>query len=577
MAGRPKRAESTLAVSLGEFQRKEAAVEAARRGEIEASVRREVELQFRDKAGPVYRALEAEIRARLLKEERIRAETVGSLELERKQLRVALACEYDEKARRCERRLADECRRLAADYQAKLVAMRAKAAREHAEELLRVRAEYARQLEAAEAASRASAAEAEARARAEAERAKAEVAAALDAHVVEVDAKVLAGRDAELAQLQRRLEDLEEARAALRDERAPVFDALQRKLDGALGRLSAQDEAARARRDAAHARELELVEGAVEDERRMHAETSEQLEAAHVRQIEVMLETLYEHQQEVEHGREAFEETLQNKYLAMLAALKDRVRLEHEAQVRRALDALEKTVRAESKRAQQAYSDQSRAELSASLKFKGLVAKLRRLWGAEEATRGEALEQRLHTHYELVLRHVRHQLGLALELHASSDAAWLADLEARHARQVGALRAHEAKCTRLYDGRLREYTERAAAQLEGAQDALLDGRGAAAAERARLESRVWRLKAQCARWRADLMAATQERFHAAVAEIEGRYAAVVASQADELARAREELCLHELRLGERNGAIEQARAGLRRAADERERRANNQS
>ena len=98
-----------------------------------------------------------------------------------------------------------------------------------------------------------------------------------------------------------------------------------------------------------------------------------------------------------------------------------------------------------------------------------------------------------------------------------------------------------------------------------------------AAERARLESRVWRLKAQCARWRADLMAATQERFHAAVAEIEGRYAAVVASQADELARAREELCLHELRLGERNGAIEQARAGLRRAADERERRANNQS
>ena len=63
MAGRPKRAESTLAVSLGEFQRKEAAVEAARRGEIEASVRREVELQFRDKAGPVYRALEAEIRA----------------------------------------------------------------------------------------------------------------------------------------------------------------------------------------------------------------------------------------------------------------------------------------------------------------------------------------------------------------------------------------------------------------------------------------------------------------------------------------------------------------------------------
>ena len=138
-----------------------------------------------------------------------------------------------------------------------------------------------------------------------------------------------------------------------------------------------------------------------------------------------------------------------------------------------------------------------------------------------------------------MLRHVRHQLGLALELHASSDAAWLADLEARHARQVGALRAHEAKCTRLYDGRLREYPERAAAQLEGAQDALLDGRGAAAAERARLESRVWRLKAQCARWRADLMAA-RERPRGGRRD-RGRYAAVVASQADEL-RARAASC-----------------------------------
>ena len=90
--------------------------------------------------------------------------------------------------------------------------------------------------------------------------AKSALSTALDRHVAEVDSKIISSRDAELAQLQRRLEDIEEASAALRDERAPLFQQLQRKLDTSLTKLQEQDCAARQRRDELHARETELTE-----------------------------------------------------------------------------------------------------------------------------------------------------------------------------------------------------------------------------------------------------------------------------------------------------------------------------
>lgn len=461
--------------------------------------------------------------------------------------------------------LQKECARCAEDFQAKLVEARSQWAREHADELLRVKGEYQAQLEAGERAWQDRMQSCEDRAREDVSRAQRQLSENLDAHVAEVDCKIVASRDAELAQLQRRLEDIEEASAALHEERAPLYQQLQRKLDASLMRLQEQDNGARRRRDELHAREMEMAEAAVHKERLMHGETCDHLESAHVRQIEVMLETLYEHQQEVEQGRKSFEETLQSKYLSMLAALKDQVRLEQEAQVRRALDALEKTVRAESKRTQQAYSDQSRAELTAAMKFKGLVAKLRKLWQAEEATRSEALEQRLHTHYNMVLRHMQTQLDMALRLHAEADQQWIADIQSRHSQQMAALRAYETKCRQLYDTRLREYTELTRAQLAHCQEELLQTRNGSARERTRLESRVWRLKSQCSRWRADLVAATQERFHKAVGELETRYMTTISQLTEELTHAREALSLHELQLRERDHAIEETRSSLRAA------------
>ena len=70
---------------------------------------------------------------------------------------------------------------------------------------------------------------------------------------------------------------------------------------------------------------------------------------------------------------------------------------------------------------------------------------------------------------------------------------------------------------------LPRYVEAADARLAEREETLLRAGADAALERARLTSRLRRLKLACGRWRADYQRDVQRRYQATVAEVEARY------------------------------------------------------
>ncbi len=76
----------------------------------------------------------------------------------------------------------------------------------------------------------------------------------------------------------------------------------------------------------------------------------------------------------------------------------------------------QRSARVESERAKQSFEIQQEAELTLSHKFKGIVSDLRRSWEEEETGRAMQLEERLRSHYSVVLEHMEAQLKMALRL-----------------------------------------------------------------------------------------------------------------------------------------------------------------
>lgn len=81
---------------------------------------------------------------------------------------------------------------------------------------------------------------------------------------------------------------------------------------------------------------------------------------------------------------------------------------------------LQRSARIESERAKQSFEIQQEAELTLSQKFKGIVSDLRRSWEEEETGRAMQLEERLRSHYSVVLEHMEAQLKMALRLQVNN-------------------------------------------------------------------------------------------------------------------------------------------------------------
>jgi len=133
----------------------------------------------------------------------------------------------------------------------------------------------------------------------------------------------------------------------------------------------------------------------MDEERNMHTTSIEDLENAYKQQAKILQERMAREREEGLRSQHIYEETLRAKYEMMVEGLQDRVRTEQEAQMRRALDNLEKTARAKADTARLEQEIQSNAEMKASEKFQQLVADLRATWEEEEKARSKQLEDRL--------------------------------------------------------------------------------------------------------------------------------------------------------------------------------------
>lgn len=154
-------------------------------------------------------------------------------------------------------------------------------------------------------------------------------------------------------------------------------------------------------------------------------------------------------------------------------ALHEKVKAEQEARMQRALDNLERSAKIESERAKQSFEIQQEAEATLSKKFKSIVSDLRKSWEEEEIGRAMQLEERLRSHYSVVLEHMEAQLKMALQLQDDADKQWLEDVESRNRQQMETLKGFEEKCRRLYDTRLAEYADKTSQQITEYEEQLL--------------------------------------------------------------------------------------------------------
>ena len=283
----------------------------------------------------------------------------------------------------------------------------------------------------------------------------------------------------------------------------------------------------------------------MDEERRLHLRSIEDMETAYKQQARILQDRVGKEREETLRAQHVFEETLRAKYEMMVESLQQSVRDEQEAQMRRALQNLEKYAKERAYLNKTEQELQAIAETRAAEKFQQLVADLRVSWEEEERERSKQLEQRLRSHYQLSINHLENQLRMALELNDEVDQRWMEDVEIRNKQQARTMRAFEEKCRRLYDTRLREYEERTDKQLSEYEQALLEVGAKGALEKAKLESQIRKLKLASSRWRVDYQRDMQRKYHDTVNMIEEKFYQEIISLHSELDEARKRIVLLE--------------------------------
>lgn len=278
----------------------------------------------------------------------------------------------------------------------------------------------------------------------------------------------------------------------------------------------------------------EQLSNNISDIKDRHSNLVLAIQEAHNKQIEVLRAAISEERKQFAQAQMIFEQTLKTRYECMVDALHEKVKSEQEARMQRALDNLERSARVESDRAKQSFEIQQEAELTLSNKFKTIVNDLRKSWEEEETGRAMQLEERLRSHYSVVLEHMEAQLKMALRLQDDADKQWLQDVETRNQQQIQTLKAFEDKCRRLYDVRLTEYAEKTNQQIAQYEEQLLEAGTVLASEKAQFESRLRRIKLACSRWKTSYQKEVHERYQDMTNVLEERYMTEVAERLQEI-------------------------------------------
>lgn len=141
---------------------------------------------------------------------------------------------------------------------------------------------------------------------------------------------------------------------------------------------------------------------------------------------------------------------LRAKYDHFVESLIQKSKIEGDLYMERALNHLESDVQHETNKLRETLEMQQAIEDATMAKMHSIISDLRKSWEDEEMSRAKRLEERLRTHYNVILEHMEAQLHMALQVHDEMDKQWVKDVENRNQQQMQLLAAFEKKCRRLY-------------------------------------------------------------------------------------------------------------------------------
>ena len=406
----------------------------------------------------------------------------------------------------------------------------------------------------------------------EAERdAAAQRVASLHADVVgHLDKALVENRDAVVVAVEDRLSTWRNKFGGEMEARRTGGSEMEREVHAILERM--RDGDARARRMLAKnfEAEMRMQQEAFAEERKVEHEASSAVERAYREQVKALGQTWELQQTAYGQTVDALEEALGAKYDTMVRGLRERVELEREGQMKRAVAAMARQAQLETRNSRQAIDDQDRAEEAAAAKFHSLLGEIRDMWESEENTRSEDMEVRLRRHYEGLVSGMRKQCEMAMDLMHLQDEVWLRDGRKRFTADMRVMEGFKAKCQRLYGERLEDFRTKEEHNLRRMEANILDTAEHRADLRASTEETIQRRQADLEKWKLEHQAEAEARIAAVTADLEARTVVKLAEAQEELSELREA----NLAGDRRRVAAEAELAALRaeRAGDEKEAR-----
>lgn len=285
------------------------------------------------------------------------------------------------------------------------------------------------------------------------------------------------------------------------------------------------------------------AEQLIHEERVAHRKACAALTEAHMRQLGDMQAASIEENREATRTSGIHEETLRLKYESMVVALRERVAHEQGVQTRRALVLQESTSCAETEITRRDVDATAQAEAMTAAKFSKLISRLRKTWEDEEVRRTRTLQERVCSHYAVIIDQIQAQLNLALDLNDDLDQEWIDDVKARNCEHASSMKAFEERCRSLYESRLTAYIESADHRLSECEERLLVSGARAARNSNSMEAKISRLRLACSKWRVDYQREVQRRYYDTTAELEQQYMNEIGALLADLSDASSEISI----------------------------------
>ena len=286
-------------------------------------------------------------------------------------------------------------------------------------------------------------------------------------------------------------------------------------------------------------KEIEILEKSFENDRSASDEATASVENAYRSQLEALSNTLDLQQSAYGDALQALEDSLSAKYDVMLNSLREKVALEQESQVRRAVGSLKRSLELELHNSEYSEDEARRAEEAAAARFYKMLDEIRSQWEEEQNQKAQDTEARLKFQYEEMLVGIRKQCEMAMDLMNLQDQVWLEDTREGFRSQTEIMEAFKAKCQHLYSERMEELRVHEERRLQILEKNILDEAEMKSKLQHEQELQLRIIDANNAKWKDDRWAEAETMMRTKAAELERKYVLQLAEAKEEVAKLRE--------------------------------------